>query len=195
MPKISALPAMTSADGADPAPIVDDSAGSTKKITLTKMKEWLQSLTAWISPAMWTNPYKFSAYCSTGKNVFTTTLIVDLQTELFDTNNNFTNSRYTAPVSGFYLINAAAWWGSAGAGTNEYCTIHLRKNGLATGMPESDRTNGSGTADRLMRPHLHSLIQLTAGDYIELWISTQGSRDLVAGQTTTYMNGHLVTPT
>jgi len=52
MPKISALPAMTSADGADPAPIVDDSAGSTKKITLTKMKEWLQSLTAWITGGM-----------------------------------------------------------------------------------------------------------------------------------------------
>lgn len=52
MPKISALPAMTTADGDDPAPIVDDSAGSTKKITLTKMKEWLQSLVGWISTAM-----------------------------------------------------------------------------------------------------------------------------------------------
>lgn len=49
MPKISALPAMTTADGDDPAPIVDDSAGSTKKITLTKLKEWLQSLTAWVT--------------------------------------------------------------------------------------------------------------------------------------------------
>lgn len=52
MPKITALPAMTSPDGADPAPIVDDSAGSTKKITLTKVKEWLQSLTAWVTASM-----------------------------------------------------------------------------------------------------------------------------------------------
>lgn len=52
MPKISALPAMTTADGNDPAPIVDDSAGSTKKITLTKLKEWLQSVSAWITYAM-----------------------------------------------------------------------------------------------------------------------------------------------
>lgn len=52
MPKISALPAATTLDGADPAPIVDDSAGSTKKFTLTKLKEWLQSLTTWISSAM-----------------------------------------------------------------------------------------------------------------------------------------------
>jgi hypothetical protein len=52
MPKISALPSMTSPDGADEAPVVDDSAGSTKKITLTKVKEWLQSLVGWISTAM-----------------------------------------------------------------------------------------------------------------------------------------------
>ena len=52
MPKISALPPMTSADGDDPAPIVDNSAGSTKKITLTKLKEWLQSVVGWITTAM-----------------------------------------------------------------------------------------------------------------------------------------------
>lgn len=57
MPKITALPAMTTADGNDPAPIVDDSAGSTKKITLTKMKEWLQSLTAWITHPMVANGF------------------------------------------------------------------------------------------------------------------------------------------
>jgi hypothetical protein len=131
------------------------------------------------------NPYKFSAYCSTGKNVFSTTLIVDLQTELFDTNNNFSSSRYTAPVSGFYFIEAQAWWGSAGAGTNEYATIHIRKNGSASNMPESGRISGSGTASTLIRPVLANLIQLTAGDYIELWISTSGSRDLVAGLAST----------
>lgn len=52
MPKISSLPAMTSTDGADVAPIVDDSAGSTKKITLTKVKEFLQSVSGWITYAM-----------------------------------------------------------------------------------------------------------------------------------------------
>lgn len=52
MPKISALPPMTSADADDEAPIVDDSASSTKKFTLTVLKEWLQSLSGWISGAM-----------------------------------------------------------------------------------------------------------------------------------------------
>lgn len=52
MPKISAYPPMTSPDGADVVPIVDVSATQTKKITLTALKEWLQSLTSWITTAM-----------------------------------------------------------------------------------------------------------------------------------------------
>ena len=51
MPKISALPVITSPDSADELPIVDTSASSTKKMTLTKLKEWLQSLVGWVTTA------------------------------------------------------------------------------------------------------------------------------------------------
>lgn len=44
MPKISALPSMTSPDTADPAPVVDDSATTTKKLTLGGLRDWLYSL-------------------------------------------------------------------------------------------------------------------------------------------------------
>ena len=49
MPKIPALPPMTSPDGADQLPIEDASTGNTKYISLTRLKEWLQSFTAWVS--------------------------------------------------------------------------------------------------------------------------------------------------
>jgi hypothetical protein len=137
------------------------------------------------------NPYRFSAYCSTGKNVNTATLIVDLQTELFDDNSNFASSRYTAPVTGTYQINGSAWWGSAGAGTVEWCRIYLLKNGSATDMPDSGRMNGSGDAARYIIQKINSTIKLTAGDYIELWIQSVGSRDLVNSSSTTFMNGFL----
>ena len=52
MPKIPALPPMTSPDGADELPIEDVSVGNTKYVTLTRLKEWLQSLTGWITTAM-----------------------------------------------------------------------------------------------------------------------------------------------
>lgn len=136
------------------------------------------------------NPYKFSAYCSTGKAITNNTLIVDLQTELFDPNNNFASSRYTAPVTGYYQINAQAWCGVAGAGDAEYCQVQIRKNG--TTVLESQRENGSNNANRLMRPRISSIIQLNATDYIEMWVGFQGSRDIVSGQLHTWMNGFLV---
>jgi hypothetical protein len=55
MVKISALPPMTTPDGADQAPFVDDSVSITKKMTLTQAKAWLQSLTQWITGGMLAN--------------------------------------------------------------------------------------------------------------------------------------------
>lgn len=52
MPKISALPPMTTADAADEQPIVDTSVSTTKKWSLTLLKTYLQSLVGWISTAM-----------------------------------------------------------------------------------------------------------------------------------------------
>lgn len=49
MPKISALPPMTTADAADEAPIVDTSVSTTKKWTLTLLVSYLQGLAGWIS--------------------------------------------------------------------------------------------------------------------------------------------------
>lgn len=55
MPKISALPPMTTAAADDEAPIVDTSATTTKKWTLTLLLTYLQGLTEWISAAMIAN--------------------------------------------------------------------------------------------------------------------------------------------
>lgn len=52
MPKISALPPLSTADDADEAPIVDTSVTTTKKWTLALLKTYLQAAVAWISTAM-----------------------------------------------------------------------------------------------------------------------------------------------
>lgn len=52
MPKISALPPAGTLADDDETPFVDDSAGSTKKFTLSGLLTWLQSKTAWIVNAM-----------------------------------------------------------------------------------------------------------------------------------------------
>lgn len=52
MVKISALPPAGSLADDDETPFVDDSTASTKKFTLTILKEWFQSLVGWITTAM-----------------------------------------------------------------------------------------------------------------------------------------------
>ncbi len=52
MPRISALSPMTSPADADELPVNDVSVTTTKKLTLVKLKEWLQSLVGWIATAM-----------------------------------------------------------------------------------------------------------------------------------------------
>lgn len=52
MPKIPALPPITAPDAADLLPIEDVSANTTKSITLTKLKEWFQALTTFVTSTM-----------------------------------------------------------------------------------------------------------------------------------------------
>ena len=190
MPKISALPAMTTADGADPAPIVDDSAGSTKKITLTKIKEFLQSLTAWVTPAMWTNPYCFRAYLNGSQSHTNGSFVkVLLDTENYDINNNFdstTNRRYVAPVAGIYRFTAG---GRTNSNNNGGVIVALYKNGVVWSQGWQTLMNGQG----FTRSIISDDIQLAASDYVELYFRADvASTTIAAGTAETWMSGSLV---
>ena len=110
------------------------------------------------------NPYKFSAYRSGSQTISASTLTkVQLNAEDFDTNNNFdsaTNYRYTAPVTGFYQINARVANNGNGA---IFLTIY--KNG-------SEFRDGGLTTIATGRSAIvySDLLSLTAADYLELWV-------------------------
>lgn len=199
MVKISALPAMTTADGADPAPIVDDSAGQTKKITLTKLKEYLQSLTSWITTAMITdaavtpakiqNLYMFRAYlnaaANSGNNVFAK---IPFDSENYDRNSNFdstTNRRYVCPVAGYYHFDWFTLLTQVPAGT--YDTA-LYKNGTEISHGGRDNVNtvqvDSQGSDNL---------QAAASDYFEVFArSSTAAIALGTGTNNTYFGGFLI---
>ena len=142
------------------------------------------------------NPYKFSAYASDNTSITNTTQKVVLNTERFDTNNNFdssTNYRYTAPVTGFYQLSAQVGLGSAGGGTGEYGYLMIYKNNAE--LVRSEMLIGSGAATQLPRPHISILVSLTAGDYLELWCTYTGSRDIVGGSNISWFTGFLVSRT
>ena len=61
-----------------------------------------------ITPGMWTNPYCFRAWDSGGTTLTDGAFIkINFATEIYDYNNNFTASAYTAPVAGVYHFDGA----------------------------------------------------------------------------------------
>lgn len=213
MPKIPALPPMTSPDTADMLPIEDVSAGSTKYITLTKLKEWFQSLVGWITTAMigdlqvtnskvndvssikFYNPYKFSAYRNANQtptnNAWTK---IQMSSEDYDTSNNFdsvTNFRFVAPVAGFYQFSAEVCFNSNANG--QLVIVALYKNG-------SEYKRGNQVLGNPTEVHVTvspPAIKLNANDYVEAWCYNSGGNPVITGSGTTrnYFGGHLVSTT
>lgn len=136
------------------------------------------------------NPYKFSVYRNAAYNWGSGAFAkISFDTEVFDTNNNFASSKYTAPVNGFYQFNARTYT-SVGSGGNAYI-ISIYKNGVqyanGTGNIQGSGTSGFGLA-------LSEFMQLTAGDYIEIYVYGNGNAG-VTGTTGNMFAGFLVSQT
>lgn len=119
------------------------------------------------------NPYKFSVYLSADQTGIADATFTKVQfnTELFDTNSNYdnaTNYRYTAPVTGFYQINAYTSLVSSN-NTAVAGIISLYKNGVEfiRGDLGNPTVGGDGV---VFGGGLSEFIQLTATDYIEIFI-------------------------
>lgn len=198
MPKISALPPIISPDGDDPAPVVDDSASATKKITLTQVKEWLQSLVGWITTAMIDDGQVTSeklqatiackAYRSTAFNITTSEVKLTLNAEVFDVGSDYdtTNGRFVAPVTGYYRVSVGLGTSSVGASTRFGVVIYVNGASYARGVAYGVTAGGTPTAN------VSDLVYLTAGQYIELYI--EGSTTITGntGADRTFMSINFV---
>lgn len=133
------------------------------------------------------NPYKFSAYRAAAHTSSTSTQVVPHDTELYDTNNNFASSRYTAPVNGFYFFTALAGNTVAAATIMQsffYVNGVLDKMGNSINSPN---TGGFGTFSVVT-----ALIQLTAGNYVEHWYYGGGGSTMGTGQDRCFFQGFLI---
>ena len=133
----------------------------------------------------------FSVYQGTTQtvtaNVYTK---VALNTERFDTNNNFdptTNYRFTPTVAGYYQINYAVYGTSTGTMVSVINALY--KNGSV--YEYGNLISGAGN------PQLvgSSLVYMNGTtDYLELYINVNGSGTVAAttaSGTTNYMSGFL----
>ena len=120
--------------------------------------------------------YKAMAHPSAAQAIVTATATkITLDTEDYDPNANFANSRYTVAKAGYYLILGAV--GITGLATDKYLQVLIYKNGSAVAYSMG---NSSG-AGWLSIPVV-AILSLAVGDYIELYcLHNHGSdRDTVA---------------
>ncbi len=127
------------------------------------------------------NPYKMRAYqnsaWTTPDNVFAKTT---LDTNNYDTNNNFSGSTYTVPVTGYYHI-----CGVTGGGAVGRVRAAIYKNGAPAAMG-SDNSYFSSVSTELY---------LTAGDTIELWTFTASAQTGGTGSDSVFLAIHLISKT
>ena len=83
----------------------------------------------------------------------------------FDTNGNFSSSKFTAPVTGRYQFNVSVNWTKDGTTTERNVKIGLRKNGT-TIVAQCDLTSGMSGAS--FSTVISVILSLSATDYIEL---------------------------
>lgn len=134
------------------------------------------------------NPYKFYAYRS---GAWTATPgVIQFETELFDTNNNYDTSTYTytVPIDGYYQLNFCMH-SSVTAGVGYY--IYVEKNG-STGILKSNRyIAGYTNASQWNGVFGAGLVQLTAGDTLQVKLNG-GTNTGGTGSGTTFFSGFLV---
>lgn len=128
----------------------------------------------------------FSAYCSSGTSLTANTFTKqDLQTEEFDTNNNFASSRFTPSVAGYYQINAA--FSTTTSSGNIFIAIY--KNG-ANYKQGNLLTTTPGVGGICV---VSSVLYCNGStDYIEMYVLSSVNTTTNFAANTVYMNGAMV---
>lgn len=134
----------------------------------------------------------FSAYADATTQTLTSATYTKIlfQTEEFDTNSNFSASRFTPTVAGYYQVNAQILFGAIGS----TCLAAVYKNG--SNYKEGSRIT-IGSISTSGGPNVSALVYLNgATDYIEIYgQQASASSQTLAGtnnQQLNYFQGSLV---
>lgn len=119
----------------------------------------------------------FGAYQSTEQSLTSAEYTkVLLQTEEFDTNNAFSNSRFQPTIPGYYQVSASV----SILSTVTQVIALIYKNGVAYKRGNNDTSAGSSV--------VNALVYLNGStDYIELYAYSGATQNTLSGQAYTYM--------
>jgi hypothetical protein len=112
-------------------------------------------------------------------------------TEGYDTNNNFTNSRFTATVPGYYLFTGSTG-GNRQSGTTAFISHSIiLKNGFRNALGSFTEFNGGA----LCISSVSTILFMNVNDWVELWHyqnSNINGSYIVNDSTYTYFTGCLI---
>jgi hypothetical protein len=122
----------------------------------------------------------FSAYPSSGTSVTASTYTkITFDTENFDTNSNFSSSRFTPTVAGYYQINANIRFGPT---TGTLFLVALFKNG-SLGV-----ISGGNGVSAYVTPCISAVLYLNGStDYVEVY-GYQNTAGTISTDSGTYYN-------
>jgi hypothetical protein len=130
----------------------------------------------------------FSAYKSTTQSISSGSFVkVLLETEEFDTNNNFASSRFTPTVAGYYQVSGRIDFAFTGSSVS---LSIINKSGSTYKLGSLSIGTNSGCASAVS-----CLVYLNGStDYIELFgfQNTGSSQDMTASQSSTYLQASMV---
>ena len=136
------------------------------------------------------------AYSSIGISLLPDTwTLINLNIESYDLGGNFDNTpgnyKFTAPVNGYYQINASArFYPKYGSASVRY-GLKILKN-------DSDLSISlqANTVKTWFHIKIVDIVYLTAGDYLQLkgWHTETQTREVSAGSENTFMSIFLIMP-
>lgn len=137
------------------------------------------------------NPYKFSAYNTTGQSVpITAWSKIVFQGKYFDTGSNFdtvTNYRFTAPIDGFYQFDALVSLLVVGG---VFMSVALYKNGVE--FVRGNWAQNATGANEHIAAGVSRLLELNATDYIEVFAFDNQAGTAAVDPQLTQFSGFLV---
>lgn len=121
-----------------------------------------------------------------------TATLVAFDTETYDPGSNFntTTHRFTAPISGDYLISAQIIWVAAGVVDGKRTGIYLYRNAGQT----TARWLLSGAGGALFGNSAVDILSFAAGDYLEVKVEHQygANADIQSSTAYSYIEIHLL---
>lgn len=150
------------------------------------------------SPIIGQNPCMFSVYLAanqTGVGDATFTKVA-WNTKRYDVGLNFdatTNRRFTAPVAGFYQLFAYLSFTYSGGAVGVSCITAMYVNGAE--VRRADTNSTSAGVNSVMSAQLSEVLQLAAGDYVEIYgysDVTSGTVNIIGGAIAARFTGYLL---